>query len=529
MKNDLYYIKKKYGENMAHLCRKLFPTILEENGKLFSILKDHFDYNKNLYNDIIDNKIIAEFYHYIMSFFYIKDNIKIEVNETPFELMNKANYNLYKCETYNDILKFKKYYKKDEELCTFRDKDRVNNYDVFFAVKKNAKKIKRKDFDNPEREDEYGTSVISIQFSKEFNQLSIKNRYNHTVINPDATYSNNLNNIIYGLQESFNKYYNYNISEPSFYISDYVKVNEKFYHYNLESDNIYYCSNNIIIDNGRVIKYDPSRYVLFDVFILDIKEKKIFKYTNKFKEDTFLSTIPEIESVRILKNKTGKKIIINKEIEIDLDIYSNFIGYKNNNIKIVEDNFLIKNKALKSITLENVQIIGDNFLKNNSDITNVNIPNLEEVKSNFLQSAKYLNSLSLPKLKKVGNGFLYFNLLLETVGFPSLISAGDDFLRQNTRIKSAYFPILENVGDDFMLGNEELEMIVFPKLENVGDDFISSNNKIKVCLMPNLKYAPDEFISKCDKCNFVYIPKLRKDNNFMDMHENKEEVKILKY
>ncbi len=30
MKDELYYIKKKYSEQMSHLCRKLFPTILEE-------------------------------------------------------------------------------------------------------------------------------------------------------------------------------------------------------------------------------------------------------------------------------------------------------------------------------------------------------------------------------------------------------------------------------------------------------------------------------------------------------------------
>ena len=40
--------------------------------------------------------------------------------------------------------------------------------------------IKREDFKHPERQDEYGTSVISIQFSKEHgNSLAIINRYNH--------------------------------------------------------------------------------------------------------------------------------------------------------------------------------------------------------------------------------------------------------------------------------------------------------------------------------------------------------------
>ena len=30
--DDLKLIKKHYGEKMAHLCRDLFPTLLEEEG-----------------------------------------------------------------------------------------------------------------------------------------------------------------------------------------------------------------------------------------------------------------------------------------------------------------------------------------------------------------------------------------------------------------------------------------------------------------------------------------------------------------
>lgn len=79
---------------------------------------------------------------------------------------------------------------------------------VFFAIKTNVDSIQRKHFLNPERQDEYGTSVISIQFTKDEScTLSIKNRYNHRVINCDATFSNNLDNIIPGLTRSFEKYY----------------------------------------------------------------------------------------------------------------------------------------------------------------------------------------------------------------------------------------------------------------------------------------------------------------------------------
>ena len=63
------------------------------------------------------------------------------------------------------IQSFKKYYAPQEELCTFLG-GRLNSCDVFFAVKKDVNDIKRSDFIKPEREDKYGTSVISIQFRK---------------------------------------------------------------------------------------------------------------------------------------------------------------------------------------------------------------------------------------------------------------------------------------------------------------------------------------------------------------------------
>ena len=56
MNSDLNRIKKKYGENFAHLCRELFPTILETEGLLPDIIENKFYPNKFLYDDII-NKI----------------------------------------------------------------------------------------------------------------------------------------------------------------------------------------------------------------------------------------------------------------------------------------------------------------------------------------------------------------------------------------------------------------------------------------------------------------------------------------
>ena len=205
MIKDLEIIKKKYGEQMAHMCRELFPSILEEEGKLPELLQANFAVSKNLCSDIKNKNYTNSFQNYLLN----RANIEMkkqDSNESPYTLLDKAGYTLYECTTQAEIDRFKKYYKEDEELCTFNDKNRLRVNYVFFAVKKNVDEIKRKDFKYPDREDAYGTSVISIQFSRgKYNVLSIKNRYNHTVHNPDATFSNDLDNIIPGLTKSFEK------------------------------------------------------------------------------------------------------------------------------------------------------------------------------------------------------------------------------------------------------------------------------------------------------------------------------------
>ena len=67
--------------------------------------------------------------------------------------------------------------------------------------------------------------------------MSIKNRYNHTVDNPDATFGNNLDNIIDGLNDSFEKAYNlvHTGGHEKFELSKYIRATDgKYYKYNME-------------------------------------------------------------------------------------------------------------------------------------------------------------------------------------------------------------------------------------------------------------------------------------------------------
>ena len=476
LNTDLRIIKKKYGEEMMHLCRKLFPTLLEEPGLLSKQILNLFEPTRFLYEDIVSNNLIEEFKDYVYSSIPKEDKEKIITDKTPKQLMSIAGYNLYECKSEFHIKLFTRYYQLDEMLCTFRERRTKDHY-VFFAVKKNVNQIKRKDFLLPKREDEYGTSVISLQFRKgTTNTLSIKNRYNHKVLNCDSTFSNNLDNIIYGLKDSFEKYYNLNLENynSDLNIPGYIKADDgKFYKYNYEYNNKYYCPNNIIIDNGKVIKtyQENEKYIILDYFILDLVNKQIYLYDNSI-NDSFINTIKDIKKITIIKskeneNKTIGIICENNKIIIELDKYNKIIGYENQNITKIEDNFLNKNTVLQYINLPNVKEIGKFFLTYNQNITSISFPNLIDIGNHFLTYNKKINILNIPNIINIGNSFLSNNIELNELILPTLITIGDRALIYNRKIKKIDLNNLQRMGYTFHnTDNGELTEINIPYIEN---------------------------------------------------------------
>jgi hypothetical protein len=491
MPEDLKLIKNKYGENMAHLCRELFPTILEKEGLLFSLLSNHFAYSKYLYDDIVGNHLEVAFQDYIYKFINIERKEKSST-KSPYELMREAGYTLYKCETEEEVQSFKKYYSQYEELCTFKG-GRLNRCHVFFAVKDNIDEIKRENFPNPSRQDKYGTSVISIQFTKgENNILSIKNRYNCQVKNPDATFSNNLDTIIPGLTKSFENFYHFNISFQAydFEMPGYVKANDgKFYKYNYEIMNTYYCPNNIIIDNFEVKRdyEDKARYIVLDYFILDLQKKEIALYDNI--SDSFLDGLQNIERVTISKSKedSHKQIIINDDIVIEIDETDKIVSYTNQKIKNIGNNFLQYNAALKNISLSNLETVENNFLLSNQCLTSISFPKLRTVGNNFLFDNVHLTNVSLSNLEAVGNNFLHDNRDLSTISFPKLETIGNSFLLENVSLTNISMPSLKTVGNTFLMRNRILETLSLFNLEQVGDYFLYSNPKFQHVSLEDIK------------------------------------------
>ena len=471
MIDDLKVIRKKYGEKMYHFCRESFPTLLEEPGKLSKLLSDNFHESHSLFDDIVANGKESEFKNFIYSLVDVENNNELGMTKTPEELMSEAGYVLVECYNEEDIQKFRKYYAPGEELCTFKG-GRLNSCRVFFAVKKNVLDIKREDFKKPKREDEYGTSVISIQFTKdETNTLSIKNRYNHTVVNPDATFSNNLDNIIPGLTESFERYKGiiqmYKIK--NFEIKGYVMANDgKYYKYNYEINNVYYCPDNIIIDNFNVKRYDKSRYLIIDYFIIDLSNKSISLYDKKL-SDSFCDVIKDINKIEIDNIDSGKKIIIlgdnNKSLEIITDKDGKIISLKMNKIYDIGDKFLSYNTSLQKFTAENLTEVGDDCLCFNNTLQELYFPNLTMVGHQFLICNTSLQKFTAENLIMVGCRFLPYNTSLQKFTAENLIEVGDDFLRRNNTLQELYFPNLTEVGDWFLNNNHKLRNKILSEIE----------------------------------------------------------------
>ena len=582
MNQDLKMIKKKYGEAMMHLCRGLFPTILETEGELLKLLENNFAHNRFLAEDIVKYNKIADFRDFIYEKYDLKRENRINTGKTVQDLFREVGYTLYECYTEDDIQKFKKYYEHDEELCTFRG-GRLKDCYVFFAVKDNAEDLKREDYLKPNRQDEYGTSVLSIQYTKgKYNTLSIKNRYNHTVVNPDATFSNDLDNIIPGLNQAFEKKYHLsNVYDyRGFELPGYILASDhKFYKYNYEVDNVYYCINNIIIDNFKVIdKYgDKEKYLLMDYFIIDLENKKVMLYENFKKKESFQDNFNDIKKITIYRDrnseikdifftfqnnemaiievnkfnqmiklydehiKTTTKCYLDNNLylkKISLPNINNIASYFLTNNRVLEDAFLIKvkdidafflcnNVELKNIRLPEVVNIGAYFLQSNNKIKELYFPNVNDIKGSFMIDNNSVTSVMMPKVKKIGDYFLQGNNCLEQISLPKVEIVGLNFLILNTRLKEIVLPNVVEIDNGFLVYNNGISFMFAPKLTKVGDNFMSSNTGLRGVNLPNVESVGKLFISHNEVIEYVNMPNLKYVGNyFLGKNKSLKEISL---
>lgn len=208
-------------------------------------------------------------------------------NTTQNEIIDAFNSAGYDTVIFDDKVKIaecKKYYAPNEIICTYNNLEgRMRDYHMMVAIKKDIDTIKRSHI--PCREDEYGTSILNIQIAKNGSHMSIKNRYNHTVTDPDSTLYNNLDILHNGLQSMVLGYYNLaSLNSKKSYYKNIVNINNIYLKYHTEKDNIYFGA--FILDNINGARFiDSSRYYISEdntqdtyyksPLILDFKDKKV--------------------------------------------------------------------------------------------------------------------------------------------------------------------------------------------------------------------------------------------------------------
>ena len=488
--------------------KTMFDIIKKQNGEHFAKAIRAYD------NGIFDIPDLDKIVKYagrevepLMNYLVSLKNVKIEehaVHQHPLELLSKAGYTAYYADTLEKQNWPKQFYAKGEELCTFHDPNRYKNYHIVVAIKKNVKDIKRKNFPNPQREDEYGTSVLQIQMLKSGGFISIKNRYNHTVLNPDNTFNSNPDNIIPGLSDALKHHYHVDFSSQKVHLPEnFVLIDNQIVNCNYEINNVYF-GENCYVQNGEVHEIDKQKELMLDYFILNLQDKSITNPSGE--EDGFIVALQEEikdKKLQITINERG-----NKCLQAD-------------GKTILE----LNHGKIKSLHFDNVKKIDDKFLQYNNELSDVSLLQATNIGDNFLYWNKNLSEISLEQVTEIGNSFLHSNEIISKVYLPQVTNIGDDFLCYNGELSVISLPKVTDIGVDFLCENKNLTQISLPKVTDIGDNFLYENNKLQRIYLPKIQSIEYDFLENHPNKDKLWKnkdkPYTKENNNFKIMQDLK--------
>lgn len=211
--------------------------------------------------------------------------IRETTQEEIIEDFKKAGYDTVIFDDEEKIAECKKYYAAGEVICTYNNlSGRMSQYHMLVAIKKDIDKIQRSK--TPQREDEYGTSILNIQIAKNGSHMSIKNRYNHTVSECDSTLNNNLDLLVPGLQAKVLGYYKIAcLHKNKNYYNHITNINGIYLKYYIEKNNAYF--GNFVLDSKNGVRFeDNGRYYVNNCwansysdtpYVLDFHNKEVIK------------------------------------------------------------------------------------------------------------------------------------------------------------------------------------------------------------------------------------------------------------
>lgn len=295
----------------------------------------------------------------------------------PVELLAQAGYTMTRVKTLAQAAKFKKYYRKNELICSFNSGSRFENNYVWFLVKDNAKDIKPAN--NPDKFDEYSLSVLSLQITKR-GGLKLISRYNHSVSSPDVVYSN-LNKLVDGLHESVYRHVGIEPSQLSdIELSDNAFIhNDALYAYIYEANGYRIGEDYYQTSNGEIIKINAGHQRL--------KHGIFFDANNGIAVDVVNSkSIAEgIKSISFTKDEV--RVVSDKG---DFIVKGDCVTCT---YKTIPDKFLVHGLSIVTINLPNAITIGNDFMKENTNLTGGDMPNVESVGDNFLMNNRGVHKI----------------------------------------------------------------------------------------------------------------------------------------
>ncbi len=480
--------------------KTIFEQIKAQNGEVFAKTI------RSYHNGIFDIPDIVNIVKYAGRdaeplLGYLKSLVAPEIEEhgvyeSPLKLLDRAGYDAFYADTQEKQDSIQNYYAPGEKLCTFGS-NRYQTHYIVHAVKKNVDEIKRENFPNPRRDDEYGTSVISIQMRKEGNHISIKNRYNHTVENCDNTFNSNPDNIILGLSESLRRHFNVDFSRQAVMLPDgYIEDNERIIKHHGERNNVYF-GDSFYVQDGVVHELDKRTEVMLDRFIYNNETKTLSNPANL--DDAFIDAFKqetEGKKIRIDKDKKTKHIHVFANGTEILEIYDGQIVNLNfpsiteigsverdgvlrrfmgglPNLRRVKGNLNLSGLGLTKLPDLSHVVIDGSFVCDNNQLTTLEgCP--KEVGGYFWCNQNQLTTLEGGP-KEVGGSFnCYNNRLTTLVGGPEKVSG--NFICHHNQLTTLEGGPKEVGGSFWCHGNQLTTLKGCPK--EVGGDFNCYHNQL---------------------------------------------------
>ena len=504
-------IKKEFGETAAKELKNIpfdnVDVFIKTIKELIPIKETRSEVIKKIIN-ILTEKLSS------------KEEEEKETEENIKDILDRANYEMIVPSCLDEAKKdFQKYYKNDEVICSLRNgSDRFDNSHVAFFVKKNINEINRGEL--PEKKDEYSTSLLCVQISKNSKMLKCISRYNHSVNNCDFVYTN-LDEISWGLHTAFYKFFNENpYKNEKIQLPDgLIEFKGQFFQYIKEFDGNYWGKGFVLTNKGEMKILDVNEQFLINGTIFDKNG-----FFLKFGRD---SQMPNAEKI-VKKSKNEFKFIFKNQKFIEVKINESLeITHLNGNIEELGNCFLSDNEEIEFISFPFLKKVGNDFLICAEKIKSIYFPLLEEVGNNFISGNQKIESICLPLLKKAGDSFLYCNKNLESISLPLLEKVGNDFLYLNEKINSISLPLLKEVGNGFLYHNKKIESISFPLLERIGNDFLHYNENLKYISLPLLKEAGHCFLYHNKKIESISLPLLKEVGDcFLLFNKNLKSISL---